>query len=108
MIGIDTSIRLRWRLDHDPAQNRRIDALLAAHGGLPGSLMHAAFRRPCSRMRRSSLLQFARDGSKAPGGSSDAQEPTRWRHGRPSARRLEAAGHAWADALDEGPATPGN
>ena len=31
-------IRDRW-LNDDPAQNRRIDALLAAHGGMPGSLL---------------------------------------------------------------------
>jgi len=39
MIGIDTSILLRLRLDDDPAQNKRIGALLAAHGGMPGSLL---------------------------------------------------------------------
>lgn len=35
MIGIDTSILLRQWLDDDPAQNGRIDALLAAHGSMP-------------------------------------------------------------------------
>ena len=39
MIGIDTNILLRLWLNDDPAQNKRIDALLAAHGGLPGSLL---------------------------------------------------------------------
>jgi predicted nucleic-acid-binding protein len=39
MIGIDTNILLRLWLDDDPSQNRRIDALLAAHGGVPGSLL---------------------------------------------------------------------
>jgi predicted nucleic-acid-binding protein len=39
MIGIDTNILLRLWLNDDPAQNTRIDALLAAHGGLPGSLL---------------------------------------------------------------------
>jgi predicted nucleic-acid-binding protein len=39
MIGIDTNILLRLWLNHDPAQNKRIDALLAAHGGTPGSLL---------------------------------------------------------------------
>jgi predicted nucleic-acid-binding protein len=38
MIGVDTNILLRLWLNDDPAQNRRIDALLAAHGGMPGSL----------------------------------------------------------------------
>ena len=38
MIGIDTSIRLRLWLNDDPAQTRRIDALLAAHGRTPGPL----------------------------------------------------------------------
>jgi len=38
MIGIDTNILLRLWLDDDPAQNKRIDALLAAHGNMPGSL----------------------------------------------------------------------
>ena len=39
MIGIDTNILLRLWLNDDPAQNRRIDALLAEHGGTPGSLL---------------------------------------------------------------------
>jgi predicted nucleic-acid-binding protein len=39
MIGIDTNILLRLWLDDDPSQNKRIDALLAAHGGAPGSLL---------------------------------------------------------------------
>ena len=39
MIGIDTNILLRLWLDHDPAQNRRIDTLLAEHGATPGSLL---------------------------------------------------------------------
>lgn len=39
MIGIDTNILLRLWLNDDPAQNRRIDALLAAHGSTPGSLL---------------------------------------------------------------------
>jgi predicted nucleic-acid-binding protein len=39
MIGIDTNILLRLWLNDDPAQNKRIDALLASHGGMPGSLM---------------------------------------------------------------------
>ena len=39
MIGIDTNILLRLWLNDDPAQNRRIDVLLAAHGGTPGSLL---------------------------------------------------------------------
>ena len=38
MIGIDTSILLRLKLNDDRAQNKRIDMLLAAHGGMPGSL----------------------------------------------------------------------
>ena len=38
MIGIDTNILLRLWLDDDPAQNERIDALLAEHGATPGSL----------------------------------------------------------------------
>lgn len=37
MIGIDTIILLRLWLDDDAAQNTRIDARLAAHGGMPGS-----------------------------------------------------------------------
>ena len=39
MIGIDTNILLRLWLNDDPAQNKRIDALLAGHGGTPGSLL---------------------------------------------------------------------
>lgn len=39
MIGIDTNIPLRLWLGDDPAQNRRIDALLAGHGGTRGSLL---------------------------------------------------------------------
>jgi predicted nucleic-acid-binding protein len=39
MIGIDTDILLRLWLDDDPAQNQRIDALLAAHGNTPGSVL---------------------------------------------------------------------
>lgn len=39
MIGIDTNILLRLWLNDDPAQNNRIDDLLAAHGGMPGSLL---------------------------------------------------------------------
>ncbi len=39
MIGIDTNILLRLWLNDDPAQNRRIDALLAEHGGTPESLL---------------------------------------------------------------------
>ncbi len=39
MIGIDTNILLRLWLNDEPAQNKRIDALLAEHGGTPGSLL---------------------------------------------------------------------
>jgi predicted nucleic-acid-binding protein len=39
MIGIDTNILLRLWLNDDPAQNNRIDAMLAAHGSTPGSLL---------------------------------------------------------------------
>jgi predicted nucleic-acid-binding protein len=39
MLGIDTTILLRLWLSEEPAQNKRIDALLAAHGGMPGSLL---------------------------------------------------------------------
>lgn len=39
MIGIDTNILLRLWLDDDPAQSKRIDTLLATHGGYPGSLL---------------------------------------------------------------------
>lgn len=39
MIGLDTNLLLRLWLNDDPAQNRRIDKLLADHGGDPGSLL---------------------------------------------------------------------
>jgi predicted nucleic-acid-binding protein len=39
MIGLDTNILLRLWLNDDPAQNKRIDALLAQHGGSPESLL---------------------------------------------------------------------
>lgn len=39
MIGVDTNILLRLWLNDDPAQNKRIDALLAAHGSAPGGLL---------------------------------------------------------------------
>jgi predicted nucleic-acid-binding protein len=39
MIGIDTNILLRLWLDDDPVQSKRIDRLLADHGGDPGSLL---------------------------------------------------------------------
>ena len=39
MIGIDTNILLRLWLNDDPAQNKRIDSLLAEHGSTPGSLL---------------------------------------------------------------------
>lgn len=39
MIGIDTNILLRLWLNDDPAQNQRIDALLAQHGSAPASLL---------------------------------------------------------------------
>ncbi len=39
MIGLDTNILLRMWLNDDPAQNKRIDVLLAEHGGAPGSLL---------------------------------------------------------------------
>ena len=39
MIGIDTNILLRLWLNDDPAQNKRIDALLAEHGSTPGSML---------------------------------------------------------------------
>ncbi len=38
MIGIDTNILLRLWLNDDPAQNKRVDALLAEHCSTPGSL----------------------------------------------------------------------
>jgi predicted nucleic-acid-binding protein len=39
MIGIDTNILLRLWLNDDPAQTKRIDALLATYGVTPGSLL---------------------------------------------------------------------
>jgi predicted nucleic-acid-binding protein len=39
VIGRDTNILLRPWLDDDPAQNLRIDALLAEHGRAPASLL---------------------------------------------------------------------
>jgi predicted nucleic-acid-binding protein len=39
MIGIDTNILLRLWLNDDPVQNKRIDALLADHGGTAESLL---------------------------------------------------------------------
>jgi predicted nucleic-acid-binding protein len=39
VIGLDTNILLRLWLADDPAQNDRLDALLAEHGGVPGSLL---------------------------------------------------------------------
>lgn len=39
MIGLDTNLLLRLWLNDDPAQNRRIDKLLADHGGTPASLL---------------------------------------------------------------------
>ena len=39
MIGIDTGILLRLWLNDNPAQNKRIDSLLATHGSAPGSLL---------------------------------------------------------------------
>lgn len=39
MIGIDTNILLRLWLNDDPAQNKRIDALLAQHCSTPGSAL---------------------------------------------------------------------
>lgn len=39
MIGLDTNILLRLWLDDDPAQNGRIDRLLAEQGSAPGSLL---------------------------------------------------------------------
>lgn len=39
MIGVDTNILLRLWLNDDPAQNKRIDALLAKHGSTPTSLL---------------------------------------------------------------------
>ena len=39
MIGIEPNILLRLWLNDDPAQNKRIDSLLAEHGSTPGSLL---------------------------------------------------------------------
>ena len=39
MIGVDTTILLRLWLNDAPAQNKRIDGLLAEHGSTPGSLL---------------------------------------------------------------------
>ena len=39
MIGLDTNILLRLWLNDTPAQNKRIDAILALHGSTPGSLL---------------------------------------------------------------------
>lgn len=39
MIGTDTNILLRLWLNDVPVQNKRIDALLVGHGGMPGSLL---------------------------------------------------------------------
>ena len=39
MIGVDTNVLLRLWLNDDRAQSKRIDQLLAEHGGLPGSLL---------------------------------------------------------------------
>ena len=39
MIGIDTNILLRLWLDDDPAQSRRIDAMLDQHGAVAGGLL---------------------------------------------------------------------
>jgi predicted nucleic-acid-binding protein len=39
VIGLDTHILLRLWLDDEPKQRQRIDALLAEHGRLPGSLL---------------------------------------------------------------------
>lgn len=39
MIGIDTNVLLRLLLDDDPSQNSRIDALMAAHARVPGSVL---------------------------------------------------------------------
>ncbi len=38
MIGLDTNVLLRLWMNDDPAQNDRIDRLLAEHGSTPGSL----------------------------------------------------------------------
>ena len=49
MIGIDTNILLRLWLNDDPAQNKRIDSLLAEHGSTPGSVLvtDGVLVRPC-------------------------------------------------------------
>jgi predicted nucleic-acid-binding protein len=39
LIGIDTNVLLRLWLNDDPAQNKRIDTLLAQHGSTPGALL---------------------------------------------------------------------
>jgi len=39
MIGLGTRILLRLRLNDEPAQNKRIDALLTEYSGTPGSLL---------------------------------------------------------------------
>ncbi|MBC7942724.1 MAG: type II toxin-antitoxin system VapC family toxin [Chitinophagaceae bacterium] len=39
MIGIDTNVLLRLWLDDDPAQSRRIDALLGEYGQAAGGLL---------------------------------------------------------------------
>ena len=39
MIGLDTNILLRLWLNDAPAQNRRIDEMLAEYGGTPGALL---------------------------------------------------------------------
>lgn len=39
MIGLDTNILLRLWLNDDPAQNKRVDKLLAEFGNTPGALM---------------------------------------------------------------------
>ena len=39
MIGIDTNILLRLWLNDEPAQNKRIDSLLAKYGSTPESLL---------------------------------------------------------------------
>lgn len=39
MIGLDTNVLLRLWLNDDPAQNTRIDALLAEYGSTPASLL---------------------------------------------------------------------
>jgi predicted nucleic-acid-binding protein len=39
VIGLDTNLLLRLWLNDDPAQNRRLDLILAEHGSTPGSLL---------------------------------------------------------------------